>query len=259
VYREVLPAFQTGEPPPFIIDLADEVSAQWISWKILHSGKDIGTARTVVRHRPDRTFMLVGEFKPNKLQMFGIAVKKLDSFYAVTRDGDLRELEAKVAVGAVPIEVGIGGTVDQGVFTPEIRVAGIDVSAVGLPKLDPVPVSGHGSVLNPLHPLNRLKGLRDGEQWVQPVMDPLAVALQSVKQALLPFSTQPPLRRLHAQVSAGALVWDGQEVACWQIKYGEPGQKPAARTWVRRSDGLVLRQEATHTGMELVLERNPPR
>jgi hypothetical protein len=60
-------------------------------------------------------------------------------------------------------------------------------------------------------------------------------------------------------VSAGALVWDGTEVDCWQIEYREPGHKPAARTWVRRSDGLVLRQEAGHAGVELVLERNPTR
>jgi hypothetical protein len=256
VYREVLPAFQTGEPPPFIIDLADEVSAQTITWEALAQGKPAGTARTKVSHRADRPFDLVSDFHPTNLRLLGIDVKRVHSSYAVTRAGDLRELEATVTVnvfaGADAIEVGVRGKVDQRMFTPEIRFAGLDLKGFPLPKLEPVPVSGRGSVLNPLHPLNRLKGLHDGQRWVQPVLDPLVVVVYSL------IGKEPPLHRLYAEVTPGTLSWHGQDVACWQIGYSEPGQRASARTWVRRSDGLVLRQEANHAGLDLVLERNPP-
>jgi hypothetical protein len=255
VYREVLPAFRTDEPPPFIIDLADEVSAHTINWEALQDGRVFGTAHTKVVPGKSRTFILTSKFKPENLRILTIGVKQVESSYAVTREGDLRELEARVEVFAGPdrIKLGIGGRVENGMFTPEIRFEGMDLKDAPLPKLEPVPVSGHGSVLNPLHPLNRLKGLHEGQHWVQPVIDPLVVAVYSL------LKRQPPLRRLHAEVGTGVLAWKGSDVACWLIEYSEPGQKASARTWVRRSDGLVLRQEASHAGLEIILQRNSSR
>jgi hypothetical protein len=257
VNREVLPAFQTGEPPPFIIDLADEVSAQPIAWQALQNGESVGTAVTKVLHRPDRTFVLDSVFTPTKLQLFGVNIRGIHSSYAVTRDGDLRELEATVTASlfanADSIEAGVGGKVVGAQFAPELRFKGIDLKDAPLPKLEPVPVSGHGSVLNPLHPLNRLKGLREGQRWVQPVVDPLVVVVYAL------IGKEPPLHRLYAEVVVGTLSWHGRDVACWRIDYREPGQRASARTWVRRSDGLVLRQEASHAGLDMVLERTPPR
>jgi hypothetical protein len=254
VYREVLPAMRSGEPPPFIIDLADEVSAQTITWQAWQKGQHLGEARTKVVHGPDRTFVLKSKLTPNDLRFLTISINQMESSYAVTRDGDLRELKAtvKVKAGPYPLELSVGGKVDHGVFTPEIRCEGLDLTDLPLPKLESVPVAAHGSVLNPLHPLNRIKNLSEGQHWVQPVIDPLIVALYSVVK------WEPPVRRLHAQVGTGTLPWNRQEAACWCIEYSEPGQKASARTWVRRSDGLVLKQEASHGGLELVLERNPP-
>ena len=43
-----------------------------------------------------------------------------------------------------------------------------------------------------------------------------------------------------------------------KIEYREPGKtRVVARTWVRRRDGLVLQQEASHEGMNVVLLRDP--
>jgi hypothetical protein len=271
VYREVLPSLlETGEPPPFTIDLADEVSAQAITWKVLQKGEEIGMARTAVHRQPDRTFLLAGEFKPQHLKPFGIDlkrlgidIKKLQSTYAVTRAGDLRALEARVALvsGTTIIEVRLHGQVEKGMFTPAIAIEGLEMKGVRFPRLSAVPVSGHGSVLNPLHPLNRLKGLREGQHWVQPLIDPLAAALEATASSMpwMFMPSKPALRDLHARVEAAVLAWDGADVACWKIGYREPGKDESARTWVRRSDGLVLQQEATQAGMELVLQRLPNR
>jgi hypothetical protein len=93
-----------------------------------------------------------------------------------------------------------------------------------------------------------LKGLRAGQQWVQPVVDPL---MMSVSSLLAP----PPLRQLDADVDSSTLFWNGAEVLCWRIDYRERPDKIVARTWVRREDGLVLQQEASHAGRELILQR----
>ena len=62
--------------------------------------------------------------------------------------------------------------------------------------------------------------------------------------------------RTEAEVAAETLSWRNQEVPCFRIDYREPGKRVTARTWVRRQDGLVLRQEAEHLGKELILERD---
>ena len=49
------------------------------------------------------------------------------------------------------------------------------------------------------------------------------------------------------------LTWQGQETACWVIEYRRA--EPVARTWVRASDGKVLRQEAFEKGENLTCER----
>jgi hypothetical protein len=258
IYREMLPPLlQTNEPPPFTIDLADEVSANAISWRVLQKDEEIGTIRTAVRRLPNRLFALEGTFKPQNLLFPGLEIKKIRSVYVVTRDGDLRALEVKanVVLGIFPMDVSVDGKVEDGIFAPAIRIEGLAMKDPRLPKLDPVEVAGHGSVLNPLHPLNRLGGLRDGQRWLQPVIDPLLVVIYSAS----PLNLQPPVRRLTAEVEPGVLVWHGEEVPCWKIGYREAGQKESARTWVRRSDGLVLQQEANQGGMELVLQRNSTR
>ena len=40
--------------------------------------------------------------------------------------------------------------------------------------------------------------------------------------------------------------WNGEAVSCWVIEYRR--DEPVARTWVRASDGKVLKQEAFQKG-----------
>ena len=49
------------------------------------------------------------------------------------------------------------------------------------------------------------------------------------------------------------LEWQKQSVPCWVIEYRRA--EPFARTWVRVSDGKVLRQEAFEKGETLRFER----
>src|SRR5262249_60804830 len=46
------------------------------------------------------------------------------------------------------------------------------------PRLDPVAYRG-GMVLNPMHPVNRVTGLKPGQRWRIPLIDPFSDALQA--------------------------------------------------------------------------------
>jgi hypothetical protein len=300
VYRDLWPRLHSGEPPPFAIDLTDEVSvgnvlgqgpgaqftAQAIPWSIQLRGKRIGYALTRVQRHEDRTFELVAElrFDP-KLDAGPLEVKRVTSSYHVTSSGELLGLgiralledqagllRAFIASLGVPtlrgtqVEVGIEGEVKDGLFHPHAMAYDNDPTKPpaqalikkelpeGILKLHPVPISEGGTVLNTMQPLNRLQGLREGQTWRVPRIDPLEAVL-----ATLNMGGPPRIRYLDAQVSSGTLSWGGRDEPCWRIDYAEPGRPEAARTWVRRRDGLVLQQEARQDGTEMVLRRDPHR
>jgi hypothetical protein len=113
-----------------------------------------------------------------------------------------------------------------------------------------VPVSSQGAVLLPLHPVRHIHGLRPGQRWRVPVVDPLDDLLAAVVPG-----GQRELTYLDARVlpETQHMMWSNQDQECLIIEY--TGEELSARTWVRRSDGLVLEQEVTKSGDTWVLRR----
>ena len=264
-YREVWPHFRSDEAPPFTIDLADEaqLKIQRIRWVILRADKEgekpIGRARTWVDHRPaDDTFELHSEIEQLRLGsgLITIKVPQMASMYRVNREGDLKEMSARAAASLAGFEVKaqVNGEVHEQRFWPHCQIQTSGWGPHDL-DLDPVVVSSHGTVLNPLHPVNRLVGLRSGQRWRMPLVDPMADALRAMAAKELPVSKMGP-RFLDAEVlpTLRHLSWNGNEVPCRVIEYrSEDGFK--ASTWVRESDGLVLRQQAELGNDVVILQR----
>jgi hypothetical protein len=122
--------------------------------------------------------------------------------------------------------------------------------------MEPVEVPAHGSVFNPLHPVNRIGGLRPGQRWRMPQFDPLAEAVAASLAKFLKLGKPLPLgpRFLDAEVQPPkTLVWNKREVACLVIVYRS--DEISASTWVRQQDGLVLRQEAGKPSDSVILQR----
>jgi hypothetical protein len=248
--REIAPMFRAGEPPAFLTDVTDEVGGTTINWKVLHNGDRIGDGYSHVRRRSDRTFEL---FSDLRLEKFSILktwdIKKIAGRYRVDKDGNLLGLETEVKIGTQGVEVRaeVKGLVEGGWFTPHIYLNGDEKN---LRPLQPhaVPVASHGNILNTMHLLNKVPGLWAGRSWKVPLLDPMGSVLPGRKATA---------NILIAEVHEAELDWQGQKVGCFRIDYQEPGKRSAAHTWVRRSDGLVLQQEANHDDMDLVLVREP--
>jgi len=262
--RDIWPRLQSGQPPPFAIDLADEAQqphvARWSIYRGENKESKIGRARTWVAYRAaDDTFELNSEIE--KLELRGgaksVQVPRLFSLYRVTRDGELREMtsDVKVVILGIEIHAQINGQVREQRFWPHCTLETALLGGKQELDIKPVEVSAHGTVLNPLHPVNRLVGLHPGQRWRMPLIDPLADALAAkVADAFSTAALAP--RFLNAEVlPAGQMLrWNGQEVPCLVIEYR--GDEMTARTWVRQSDGLVLQQEASQQEERLTLLRD---
>jgi hypothetical protein len=205
-----------------------------------------GSSRIVVDEADD-WYEFRSAFHYDKFVIGPAHIKSLDSMYRVGKDGNLRSISAKAVVktAGVELDVGVEGTVENGFLEP--RIIGMFAQ-----KLDKIPMKQQGNVLNPMHLVNKLRGLREKQMWKIPLLDPLA----SLKDKFIA-AQGGSMPVLIAEVKSDSLTWDRKLVSCYKIEYYEPGKEVVARTWVRKTDGLVLQQEASHLGFDMVLQRVP--
>jgi hypothetical protein len=273
-YRDLWPRLRPGEPPPYTIDLADEALQKGpkISWNVFRGDKKLGVVQTWLTYREaDDTFEMHSEVKRlewGQIGLFYIELLDMSSMYRVTRDGQLRDVAADATISGQGIgpfqglrgraKAHVEGTVSNRRFTPQARV-NLNGTAIDLP-LEPVEVSSQGSVLSPLHPINRVMGLRKGQHWRMPLVNPLNDSLMALLKkdpgAELLLQGHTGVRVLQADVLSDTKVldWKRQEVPCLVIEYFDDNL--AARTWVREGDGMVLRQEVSFWGDQVVLLRD---
>jgi hypothetical protein len=216
-------------------------------------------------------------------------INLLTSAYRVTRSGQLRSLETLVKVsvlkrkgpsslfkflqeqlslpGNAPalkqIELRIRGEVRGQQFFAHccVALASIEEERIGNPSYKPiqfdlpaVPVSSTGSVLMPLHLVSHIRGLRLGQSWRQPLVDPLRDAL-----AFLP-DFSGGVRWLNARVlpQPEKLELDGTEISCLVIEYTNDENEPMGRTWVEQDGERVLQQEAILEDSRWIMKRELP-
>jgi hypothetical protein len=265
-YRDLRLRLLAGEPPPYTIDLADEAEMSTIRWSVFKEDqtKPTGYATSKVRYNEaDDTFEIAGELKLwSSGVMQGNADVILDGMYAVTREGKLRSIDANVRVTREvlplrpPVEGHgrISGAVKDRQFSPHLSV---DVGGLPLIERDlpPVQVSDRGNVLNPFQPINRLGGLRKGQHWRMPMVHPLTDAVSAAVSSLLK-QDLAAVSALDAEVlpDTHVLEWGHSLVLCLVVEC--TGEDIRVRTWVRESDGSVLRQEVEQHGEKLALQRD---
>ena len=146
------------------------------------------------------------------------------------------------------------GDVRDRQFHPQLTVMRKE-QALPLPAFEPFPVSATGSILNPMHLVNKITGLREGAAWRVPLLDPVRALPADVRDLLPTKEFQAP--ELIATVSVEALEWNHGVVPCYKISYAKKDERPIAATWVRRHDSVVLQQWAGFEGVEYTFQRVP--
>lgn len=257
VYREFSERYGRGEPPPYTIDLTDEVGDNSVRWTVLQKDKAVGDGFTRIQRLPDRTFRFGAEFRISHFKIFILEIPRLKvvGTYRVTEDGRLLEAAANLQTEQpLAVEFDFSGAVRNGLMHPELKllVAGVEHS---LPAIEPTPVSDSGRILNPMHLVHKITGLREGHTWKIPLMDPLK-ALPAATTDLLP-AKDMLISHVEADVKRETLAWHGTDTDCFKIEYRRPEGKVIAGTWVRRSDAAVLQQWASYEGIEYTLVRAP--
>jgi hypothetical protein len=288
-YRDLWPSLRPGAPPPYVIDLVDEARFRESNnhWFVFQNGREVGYANTWVDFRgSDDTFRMNGEFKIRRPQgVAGDPLLEMKSMYRVTRSGELREVSAEVTIRVVPflqffvgssvsrllapvfknvdaeIKGSVSGPVRDGKLALRYKVPQFQIED----ELPPIDVANRGSVLNTMQPLNRLHDLRPGQQWQIALFDPLSLIVDSLAGSKLadPLIGSIPanlrVQTMDAEVREANLVWSqdvdqsSEVIACLVIDYKR--EDAQARTWVRKSDGMVLQQEAHFLNQEMILKR----
>jgi hypothetical protein len=251
-YRDVWPRLRSGEPPPFRIDFSDEVlGKRVVHWTVFKNGKETYVLKTELSHQADQElFEMSSELKPPPgPAKDGPLAERLTmtSVYSITRDGELRKssITVQLPVGG---EFRMTGEVRDGKFYS--RVTGLGM----VRDLDPVEVRTTGSAQNPLQPQDRYTKLSPGQNWQVPMSSPLLDALAG----LIPGLQDNSVQFLKAEVlpEAQYLSFANQDERCMIIEY-TGGDDTSGRTWVRVSDGFVLKQEMTLHDDKWEIRRDP--
>jgi hypothetical protein len=268
-WHELWPQWRPGEPPPFHIDLVEEVQRGGtlkIPWTVERDSGDGEGAQKVFNaltwaeyHPEDDTFSLHAEFKAlqskdaPRVSLATVQVKRMKSEYQVNRQGQLRSLhadiEGELRLSGSPLGGSLWGEVHEDQFFAHYRLSLGDIPVEG--DLKPVPVSYHGSILMPLHPVNRIHGLRAGRTWRQALVDPFRDVFPTVS------GLTGGVHYLQARVLEQPQVLDvGKNAAtCLVIEYtGE--DMMSAKTWVEQDSERVQRQEFTLVKEQWIIQRD---
>jgi hypothetical protein len=288
VYREVIPRFFGDEPPAPEFVAIDELSQPTVDWSIFRgpanksADQSIGKMTSRTEYVPaDDSFRYVNTYRGVKINQYGVelVIPSATTALRVDRGGRLKEqtlrgnAEADFPVfGKLTATAEASGTVRDGVLegSATLTVPGL-LADPYTGTFTPVPVPD-GQVLNPLMPVDRLRGVTPGRRWAVRQVDPLRDALgellvkglqeelakQGKKKAAAAAVTLPPSPELLAEVLREPVQLDrrGGPVECWVIEYKSENPPITARTYVRRDDGRVLRQEATAYGERMRFERD---
>lgn len=285
VHRDLWPRLFGDVPPTVLIELSDEATqAVPARWTIYRGREKVGSLTTELRYdEKQNVFRFTSRYHELTLEMTGLSVRIPEMFTVldVDRQGAVRaqslsgKLIGMVRAGPVTVfeakaDVQVQGTVENGMMQGNCK---IDSPLGKLEQdLEPVPVPA-GQALNPLQPVNRLRGVRPGQRWVIHESNPLAEAASAMVEGIIKEHAGKALASLNrsgynrqeyvARVLPEAeypppamrkkLGSEEPPALCWVIEYR--GEQATAKTWVRVSDGKVLRQEASGQGEVLVLER----
>lgn len=272
-YRDVWPRLVRDSAPTVWIDLSDEATQSVsVRWGLYRNDVRAGTVTTqMVFDAASDEFHFQTKYRDFQVEVAPIrcVVPEMEQTTVLKRSGELggQRLHGTLIAKSFGLEVARGTAriecvVRDGELVGHCRLESDFFDPIE-ESLEPTPVPD-GQVMNPLQPVNRLRGVRPGLRWVIYKSDPLrdaianATAIVAKKKGLGAFLLAPkaPEREsLIATVSneTRILKLARGEYPCWTIEIR--GERATMTVWVRASDGFVLRQDADDGSERLRLER----
>jgi hypothetical protein len=279
--RDLWPRLRSDEPALFQFDLSDEAriemtdrvpraalgkpfrdveqrenKARPVRWKVKRNGKDVRdyVETRVVYQKKDHTLVQIGDYKqfPEDEEKEGVGrdpVLQIESTFHVNWGGELLDISADIWVRTPPglerIKVAqLDSTIRDNRLVPQWEIE----NPRGSLAQEPVPLSNRGNALCLTHPFNRITGLVVGQRWQVPVLYLLSVG-----------ETRQPGSWIQTQAEVGEeslpRPYRRQPTQCHVITCTRE-EKAVVRIWVRQSDHLVLRQEVSLPGENLLFERD---
>lgn len=231
----------------------------WLITEIVHSEqplregqapeeKPLGTAITEVKldqhngkFRLSQTVHLGRFFNTEQTLGFPITLE-MNARADVNLFGKLQELKFHAQVPELKIS---GDVVGKPHGPHELQVAGIfRFDSIERTVDNTIPYDGTDVILSSLCPLDRMPGLKPGQTWKTPMVDPVETLMsQSFSQ---PGLMAPEISRPAVTVTVWdqpqGLLWNGAYTTCLVMEAVQGGR--SMKVYVRQSDGLVLRQTA---------------
>ena len=171
----------------------------------------------------------------------------IESMMRVTPDGSLLEMDTTTVIHftapqAFRIDVHVAGKVENGEFkaTGEVRGGVLHLDLKG----EPVEMRAQQGFFDPTRPWSRLYDLQEGRSWRVVYFNPAFDSLMQSLSGMMPGLGQQlntPILEGGVRTGTEDFFWDSRALPCQVIEYR--GETMTGKTFVRKSDGLVLRQE----------------
>ncbi len=253
IRRDVLPDLLIGPPPDLRSVASADPDPKPTKWSILvaddaslQSVRSVGQAITQTVRQPDGKLRLDSSVKLDTGGLFRgtpfafreeIRIDVVNSCL-IDASGNLISFRAVIlAEGTNEALLTVDGVYKDRAIEVKARSP---IPLLNLTK--PFPYEPKTMIQNALGPIDRLPGLAVGQRWEERVVSPLTGKIDVVKAEV---------------VRRSEIFWDKSMTAAYEVVHKIP---PAlsAKTWVRKSDGLVLRQEVPFPVVKLWIDRMPP-
>ncbi|MBP89076.1 MAG: hypothetical protein CMJ64_20565 [Planctomycetaceae bacterium] len=271
--EKVVPPLLDGDPPDYSSALETPAEDQLPeAWKLRWGQRTIGyaTSRTVARPHGQTDRLSYVEFEDLPLE--ALLSELLGPMSAVIQPmlQDSRGLELNMLVATrmrfddEKRLAAFDTTIDLGEMNNFLKLRGVlrndgklmivaQMSTGGSTSSEifrqTVELPPEALVEGSLSPRPELRDLHLGQTWTIPVFRA--------------FPPNSPVQILQAEVESDLyFLWGGEDVEAFVVVYrADAGsgvhatRQPLSREWVRRSDGVILRQEVSFSGLEMAFER----
>lgn len=263
IQRDLLPRLGFGAINYETV-LANRAVAESAHWIIKLDDRTVGSLLTIVEPQEDGSCELVargnltGVIPPDPTPTYrssstdtfdrlALPDLQIRSRFLISSTGRLQRFSVTLAIHGLHKDLQVIGSVDG---------EELHLTASGIPVLEGesrIPIDPQAIVLDQFGPINRIPGLKIGKQWITRTVNPLAAFLTKTTWFGGTGSALAVIQ--HSVVGTEIHEWNGKFWPCYVVEHEHAHTK--GKSWVRVSDGLVLRQEAPFGGSMVVFEQAP--